>query len=381
MIRMISAGESHGKGLSVIIDGFPAGLTIDVDVINAELKRRQLGYGRGKRMQIETDEVEILSGVRNGKTIGSPISLWIKNRDYANWQSRMNAGKLDVDDPVTAPRPGHADLVGVQKFALDDVRNVLERASARETAARVAAGTILKLFLKEFGIQLSSQTIAIGNIEVAEKSRSAEDIENSPLRCADPEQEKAMMKLIDAAAEKGDTLGGVSEIRASGLCPGLGTYTQWDTRLDTKIAAATMSIPSVKGVTIGDRNISQKPGSAAQDEIFYNAEDGFTRSSNHAGGIEGGMTNGNDVVVNIEIKPLPSLRSPLKSADIRTGAAVDAQKERADVCVVPAAGVVAEAMLALTLANALTDKFGSDTVEDIQTNYKQYMKRICKTSS
>ncbi|MFH1249934.1 MAG: chorismate synthase [bacterium] len=381
MIRMISAGESHGKGLNVIIDGFPAGLTIDVDFINAELKRRQQGYGRGKRMQIEADEVEILSGVRNGKTIGSPISLWIKNRDYANWQGRMNVGKLEVDNPVTAPRPGHADLAGIQKYALDDVRNVLERASARETAARVAAGAILKLFLTEFGIELSSRTISIGNIEMTEKSRSAEDTEKSPLRCADPEQEKAMMKLIDEAIEKGDTLGGVSEIRAGGLCPGLGSYAQWDTRLDTKIAAAMMSIPSVKGVTIGERDISKKPGSMAQDEIFYNDKDGFIRSSNYAGGIEGGMTNGNDIVVNIEVKPLPSLRSPLKSADIRTGEAVDAQKERADVCVVPAAGVVAEAMLALTLANALTEKFGSDTIEDIKANYKQYTERVCKTSS
>jgi len=236
MIRMISAGESHGKGLSVIIDGFPAGLTIDVDFINTELSRRQMGYGRGERMQIESDAVEILSGVRDGKTIGSPITLWIKNRDYTSWQGRMNIGKLDIDDPVTAPRPGHADLAGVQKFALKDVRNVLERASARETAARVAAGALLKLFLKEFEIRLSSQTISIGNIEVSGKSRPAQETENSPLRCADPEREKAMMKLIDEAAEKGDTLGGRSEIRASGVCPGLGTYTQWDTRLDTKIA-------------------------------------------------------------------------------------------------------------------------------------------------
>ena len=381
MIRMISAGESHGKGLSVIIDGFPAGLIIDVDFINAELKRRQLGYGRGKRMQIESDEVEILSGVRNGKTIGSPIALWINNRDYSNWQGRMNIGKLDVEDPVTAPRPGHADLAGVQKFALMDVRNVLERASARETAARVAAGAILKLFLREFGIFLSSQTISIGNIEVAEKSRSTEETENSPLHCVDPKQEKAMMNLIDDVAEKGDTLGGISEIRASGVCPGLGTYTQWDNRLDSKIAAAMLSIPSVKGVNIGDRDIGKKPGSAAQDEIFFNAEDGFIRSSNHAGGIEGGMTNGEDIVVHIEIKPLPSLRTPLKSAGIRTGKAVEAQKERADVCVVPAAGVVAEAMLALTLANALTEKLGGDTIKDIKVHYKQYMKRVCKTSS
>lgn len=379
MIRMISAGESHGKGLSVIIDGFPAGLTVDLDFINAELRRRQQGYGRGKRMQIETDEVEILSGVRNGKTIGTPIALWIKNRDYANWQDRMNVGRLKIDEPVTAPRPGHADLAGVQKFALNDVRDVLERASARETAARVAAGALQKQLLQEFGIRFLSQTVAVGGIEIGQRSRSAGEIENSPLRCADPDREKAMMQLIDEAAAKGDTLGGVAEIRAEGVCPGLGSYTQWDVRLDAQIAAAMMSIPSVKGVTIGDRNIGKNPGSAAQDEIFYNEKDGFTRGSNHAGGVEGGMTNGEDIVVFIEVKPLPSLRSPLKSADIRTGAAVEAQKERADVCVVPAAGVVAEAMLALILANRLTEKFGGDTVEDIQTNYKQYMQRICGT--
>jgi len=378
---MISAGESHGKGLSVIVDGFPAGLMIDVDFINAELQRRQQGYGRGKRMQIEADEMEILSGVRDGKTIGSPIALWIKNRDYTNWQGRMNTDKLEVDDPVTAPRPGHADLAGVQKFGLDDVRNVLERASARETAARVAAGAVMKLMLKELGIDLTSQTISIGDIEVSKKSRSAKNTENSPLRCSDPRQETLMMELINNVTEKGDTLGGVSEIRAIGVCPGLGTYTQWDLRLDSKIAAAMMSIPSVKGVMIGDCGISKKPGSMAQDEIFYNNKDGFYRGSNHAGGIEGGMSNGEDIVVNIEIKPIPSLRSPLKSVDIQTGAAVDAQKERADVCIVPAAGVVGEAMLALTLANAIVDKFGGDTIGDIKTNYNQYMKRVCKTLS
>lgn len=378
---MISAGESHGKGLTVILDGCPAGLAIDQDKINVELRRRQLGYGRGKRMQIETDTVEILSGVRDGKTIGSPIALWIKNRDYENWQDRMNTGKLEIEDPVTAPRPGHADLAGVQKFHMNDVRNVLERASARETAARVAAGAVMKLMLNELGIDFTSQTISIGSIEILNKNRLPGEIEQSPLRCADPDQELMMLKRIDEAAEKGDTLGGVSEVRATGVCPGLGTFTQWDLRLDSKIAAAMMSIPSVKGVTIGDRTIDRKSGSEAQDEIFFDNADGFIRKTNHAGGIEGGMTNGEDIVVNIQIKPLPSLRSPLKSADIRTGKTVDAQKERADICVVPAAGVVGEAMLALTLANAIVDKFGGDSLEDIKENYNQYLKRVCKTLS
>lgn len=381
MIRMLSAGESHGKGLNVVVDGFPAGLKIDADFINAELGRRQQGYGRGERMQIESDRVEIISGVRDGLTIGSPIALWIENRDYKNWQGRMSTGKLSVNEPVTAPRPGHADLAGVQKFGLKDIRNVLERASARETAARVAAGALMKLLLQEFGIALGSKTVSIGQIAVKKNSRSAQETEQSPLRCADAEQEKAMMRLIDEASAEGNTLGGISEVIARGVCPGLGTYTQWDQRLDAKIATAMMSIPSVKAVTIGDPDIGAKLGSEAQDEIFYTEESGFVRKSNHAGGIEGGMTNGNDIVLNIMIKPLPSLRKPLQSADIRTGIAVDAQKERADVCVVPAAGVIAEAMLAQVLADAMTEKFGGDCLEDMQASYQQYLGRICKILS
>lgn len=381
MIRMISAGESHGKEITVILEGVPAGLHVNPAQINAELHRRQGGYGRGKRMQIETDEAEILSGVRDGKTIGSPIALRIKNHDYENWRGRMNVGALTIDDPVTAPRPGHADLSGVLKFGLNDVRNVLERASARETAARVAAGAIMKQLLSEFGVSLSSRTISIGGIETKETLRSAAEIETSPLRCADPQQEKLMIERIDAAANKGDTLGGVSEIVATGVCPGLGTYTQWDLRLDSKIAAAMMSIPSVKSVSIGERTINETVGSSAQDEIFFNEKRGFYRAGNHAGGIEGGMTNGEDIIVYIYIKPLPSLRSPLQTADIRTGKPVAAQKERADVCVVPAAGVVGEAMLALAVTDALLEKFGSDSLADIKTNYQNYLSRICKTLS
>jgi len=376
MIRMLTAGESHGKGLSVIIDGLPAGMPVDQEFINIELKRRQQGYGRGKRMQIESDTVEILSGVRNGKTIGSPISLWIKNRDYENWKDRMNAGPLETDEPLTAPRPGHADLAGVQKFGLSDVRDVLERASARETAARVAAGALYKQLLKQFDIKIFSHTVAIGSVASENATRGNAEAEFSPLRCRDANQEPGMMQLIDRAIEEGNTLGGVSEIIATGVCPGLGTCAQWDQRLDARIAAAMTSIPSVKGIAIGDNDISEKPGSEAQDEIIYESKKGFFRKSNHAGGIEGGISNGEDIVVRINIKPLPSLRKPLLSADIRTGKTVDAQKERADVCIVPAAGVVAESMLAFVLAEALTEKFGGDSIDDMKANFQQYMQRL-----
>jgi len=373
---MTSAGESHGKGLTVIVEGLPAGLKVTEDVINAELQRRQQGYGRGQRMQIESDKVEILSGIRNGKTTGAPVTLWIKNRDYENWQKQMSIGPLEINQPITAPRPGHADLTGIQKFGLTDIRDVLERASARETAARVAAGVLLKLLLQEFGIRLISHTKSIGPITAMDNSRSFEEAENSPLRCRDAAQEKAMMQLIDQAAKEGNTLGGTAEIIATGVCPGLGTYTQWDQRLDSRIAAALISIPSVKGVSIGDRDISQKLGSEAHDEIYFDSAKGFYRTSNHAGGIEGGMSNGGDIIVTIVIKPLPSLGKPLQSADIRTGKAVLAQKERADVCIVPAAGVIAEAMLALVLAQALTEKFGGDSLNDMKRNYQNYHERL-----
>jgi len=376
MISIISAGESHGKGLTVIVEGLPAGLKVAEDVINTELQRRQLGYGRGLRMQIESDKVEILSGIRNGKTTGSPVALWIKNRDYENWQKQMSTGPLEIDQPVTAPRPGHADLAGIQKFDLTDIRDVLERASARETAARVAAGALLKLLLQEFGIRLISHTKSIGHIIAVDNSRSFEETANSPLRCRDAAREKAMMQLIDRAAKDGNTLGGIVEIIATGVCPGLGTYTQWNQRLDSRIAAALMSIPSVKGVSIGDQDISQKSGSEAHDEIYFDSEKGFYRQSNHAGGIEGGMSNGGDIIATIEIKPLPSLGKPLQSADIRTGEAVSAQKERADVCVVPAAGVVAESMLALVLAQAVVEKFGGDSLNDMRHNYQNYRERL-----
>jgi len=376
MIKMTSAGESHGKGLTVIVEGLPAGLKVTEDVINAELQRRQQGYGRGQRMQIESDKVEILSGIRNGKTTGAPVTLWIKNRDYENWQKQMSIGPLEINQPITAPRPGHADLTGIQKFGLTDIRDVLERASARETAARVAAGVLLKLLLQEFGIRLISHTKSIGPITAMDNSRSFEEAENSPLRCRDAAQEKAMMQLIDQAAKEGNTLGGTAEIIATGVCPGLGTYTQWDQRLDSRIAAALISIPSVKGVSIGDRDISQKLGSEAHDEIYFDSAKGFYRTSNHAGGIEGGMSNGGDIIVTIVIKPLPSLGKPLQSADIRTGKAVLAQKERADVCIVPAAGVIAEAMLALVLAQALTEKFGGDSLNDMKRNYQNYHERL-----
>ena len=377
MIRLITSGESHGKALSVIIEGVPAGLTVDSKFINNELSRRQKGYGRGGRMKIESDKAEILSGVRYGETIGSPISIQIKNKDFENWKNIMKIAKGSTDKKVTSPRPGHADLAGILKYGRTDIRDILERASARETASRVAAGAIFKLFLAEFGVKIYSHTIAIGKISIKKCVKSSDEIENSPLRCTDPEMEKEMMKLIDDAKKKGDSIGGVSEVRAAGVCPGIGSHVHFDRRLNVTIAAAMMSIPTVKGVEIGEgiKN-AEKFGSKVQDEIFYSKNKGFYRSTNRAGGIEGGMSNGEDVVTRIYLKPIPTLSSPLKSVDIKTKKQTLAQKERADNCVVPAAGVIGESMMAYVLSNAFLDKFGGDCIKDIKANYNSYIKRI-----
>lgn len=377
MIRLITSGESHGKALSVIIEGMPAGLQIDTEFINKELSRRQKGYGRGGRMKIESDKAEILSGVRFGETIGSPISIQIKNKDFENWKDIMKTAKGSTDKKVTSPRPGHADLPGILKYGRIDIRDILERASARETAARVAAGAIFKLFLGEFGINIYSNTIAVGKICVKKRTKGLEEIEDSPLRCTDPKCEKEMIKLIDDAKKKGDSLGGVSEITALGVCPGIGSHVHFDRRLNASIASAMMSIPTVKGVEIGEgiKN-TEKFGSKVQDEIFYSKKKGFYRSTNRAGGIEGGMSNGEDILVRIYLKPIPTLSSPLKSVDIKTKKQTLAQKERADVCVVPAAGVIGESMMAYVLSNAFIDKFGADTMKDIKASYNSYIERI-----
>jgi chorismate synthase len=377
MIRLITSGESHGRAVLVIIEGMPAGLEIDPKFINDELSRRQKGYGRGRRMKIESDKAEILSGIRYGETIGSPVSIQIKNKDFENWKDIMKISKGVPDKKITSPRPGHADLPGAFKYDRTDIRDILERASARETAVRVAAGAVFKLFLAEFGIKIYSHTISIGKISVKEITKGLNEIENTPLRCTDPKCEKEMIKLIDEAKKKGDSLGGVSEIIAVGVCPGIGSYVHFDRRLNAAIASAMMSIPTVKGVEIGEgiKN-AKKFGSEVQDEILYSRAKGFHRTTNRAGGIEGGMSNGEDITVRIYLKPIPTLSSPLKSVDIISKKQTLAQKERADNCVVPAAGVIGESMLAYVLSNAFLEKFGADTMKDIKANYNFYIERI-----
>jgi chorismate synthase len=378
-LRWLTAGESHGKSLLLIIEGLPAGISIDISLLQQELKRRKKGYGRGKRMEIEEDEVEILSGLRGGKSIGSPISLLIKNRDFENWKEIMDpfSGK---GGELTSPRPGHADLAGGFKYGFQDLRNVLERASARETAVRVAAGALAKSFLKEFGIQVISQTLAVGNV-FSEKRifslRDAEKIESSPLRCLDGGKEVEMMKLIDEAKRKGDTLGGIFEVVAFGVPPGLGSYVQWDKRLDGRLAQALLSIPSVKGVEIGEAVFQASNfGSKAHDEIFFDERKGFYRRTNYCGGLEGGVTNGEKIILKGYVKPIPTLGKPLRSVDIITKREKKASRERADICVVPAAGVVAEAMVSLILADSFLEKFGQDNLDDIKNSYQSYLSRI-----
>ena len=361
MIRFITAGESHGKGLTVIIDGMPAGVPISIDFINQELKKRQIGAGSGGRQQIEKDEVEILSGVRFGKTIGSPISMVIWNKDSANWGDKISvevqSDEVKDSARITAPRPGHADLAGVQKHGLDDVRDVLERASARETAARVAAGAIFKQYLLTKGIEIASHTIQIGDIYV-DSSYSFEDIKatyekDTEIRCVDPSKSREMKQLIQRARMDKDTLGGVVETWATGVPAGLGDYAQWDTKIDGLIAQAMMSIQSVKAVEIGSGvKSSGQMGSEVHDEIYHNGTDYF-RKTNRVGGIEGGVTNGMPIVVSVYHKPISTLYKPLQTVDIKTKKSVEATVERSDICVVPRAGVVSEAMLAYVLAREI----------------------------
>jgi chorismate synthase len=377
MIRFITAGESHGKAVSVIVDGLPAGIKTSAEHIHAELARRQRGYGRGKRMKIEKDQVDIIAGIRGGLTTGAPVHLMIVNRDHNNWLDVMDTRRSSRKKGITAPRPGHADFVGYFKYGLKDIRDVLERASARETASRVAAGAVFKQFLKVFDITFSSQTLTVGQVRVRAATRTLEQTERGLLRCPDPIAEREMMDFIDVMQKKGETVGGVVEVLATGVCPGLGSYTLYDRRLDARIALACMSIPSVKGVEIGPAySNAAKPGSEVHDEIFYAKEKGFYRLSNRAGGIEGGMSNGEDIIVRLIVKPIPTLAKPLRSADVRTKQRAVAQKERADVCVVPAVGVIGEAMLAYVISDAYLEKFGSDCLVDIQRNHDQYQQRM-----
>jgi len=374
MLRYLTAGESHGQCLVGILEGLPAGLRADVEYVDMQLKRRQSGYGRSERMSIEEDKVEILSGVVKGTTIGSPVSFLIRNKDFS----------IESLPPVTAPRPGHADLAGALKFGTHDARDVLERSSARETAARVAAGAFARLLLREFGIRVISHSVAIGGVEARVTGLSPEEIEErvagSRLSCADREAEEKMVAAIDRAREKGDTLGGIFEVVVVNIPPGLGSHVQWDKRLDARLAAALMSVQAVKGVEIGmGFEAARRPGSEVHDEIFY---DGgrrglkFYRKSNNAGGIEGGISNGEDIVLRAALKPIPTLGQPLASVDLVSKKEVKAAKERADVTVVPAAGVIGEAVVALEIASAFREKFGGDTIAEIKRNFRGYMQQI-----
>jgi len=388
MLRYLTAGESHGKGLVAILEGVPAGLKLSSEDIDQELRRRQAGYGRGKRMEIEKDKVEIISGVRLGKTLGSPIALLIKNLDWENWRQVMMVEDRKVISqnipPLTHPRPGHADLAGAIKYSFDDLRNVLERASARETAVRVAIGAICRRFLSEFEIRIYSRVIQIGRIKDVNQWRpikaSYQIIEDSPLRCLNKRAETKMIALIDSAKEKGDTLGGVFEVVILNLPVGLGSYVQWDLKLDARLACALMSIQAIVGVEVGSGFMAaEKFGSQVQDEIFYEkSEHRFFRQTNNAGGMEGGMSNGEPIILRAAMKPISTLTKPLSSIDIISKKAVKAMKERADVCAVPAASVIGEAVAVFEIAKAMREKFGGDSLAETKRNYSGYLDYVRK---
>ncbi|MBS3957643.1 MAG: chorismate synthase [Clostridiales bacterium] len=383
-MRYLTSGESHGRALTAIVTGVPAGVPIDRARIDADLVRRQAGYGRGGRMAIERDQALVLSGVRFGRTIGSPITLTVANRDWDNWTDVMSPHGDPTDAArVTAPRPGHADLPGVLKIGSDDCRDVLERASARETAARVAAGGVAKALLAEVGVRIVSYVHSIGPEEMPAVTDPAavdvEAVERSAVRCPDAEATSRMCAAIDAAREAGESLGGTFFVTVTGLVPGLGTYAESSGRLDAQLAAALMSIPAIKGVEIGDGfAAAARPGSQVHDEIVWDPHDGFVRRTNRAGGIEGGMTNGAPVVVRAAMKPIPTLMRPLASVDLRTHEPVDASTERSDVCAVPAAAVVGEAEVAFVLARAYTEMFSSSCLADMLVALGAYRERIAR---
>ncbi|MEK7474530.1 MAG: chorismate synthase [Candidatus Coatesbacteria bacterium] len=381
MLRYLTAGESHGRGLVAVLDGLPAGLGVSAAAINSDLARRQRGHGRGGRQRIEHDEVEILSGVRGGLTLGSPVTLLVRNRDWANWSSAMAAEPGPLPPPLTAPRPGHADLPGALKFSHRDIRNVLERASARETAARVAAGAVARLLLAAFGVDVLGHVLSIGAFRARPWRGPIGSLrrltESSPVRCADSRAASAMIRAIDRAARLRDTIGGEVEVRAAGLPPGLGSFTQWDARLDGRLAAAVMSVQAVKGVAIGDAfAVAAAPGSRAHDEIRWSGRRGYFRRTNRAGGVEGGMTNGEELVIRAALKPISTLRRPLRTVDLATHRPVRALVERSDVCMVPAAAVVVEAAVALELARAFGEKFGGDSLGEMRRNHRGYLKAL-----
>jgi chorismate synthase len=386
--RFTTAGESHGPALAAVVEGLPAGLPVSTDEIDRELRRRQGGYGRGGRMRIESDRAEILSGVRHGETLGSPVTLLVHNRDWANWTAPMSATPVQGEDDDEAmrrvfyPRPGHADLVGALKYGRTDARDILERASARETTMRVAAGALAKRLLAELGITVGSHVVSIGGI-VADVPETLPEALNaasdpSPVRCLDAEAEGRMIDAIDQAKRDGDTLGGVVEVVAGGVPAGLGSHVSWDRKLDGRLAAALMSIQAIKGVEIGlGFEAALRPGSRVHDAITRDASaargGGFGRVRNHAGGLEGGITTGQPLVCRAAMKPISTLMTPLGTVDLRTGEAAEAVRERSDVCAVPAAGVVAEAMVALVLAEAVLEKFGGDSVGETRRNVEGYL--------
>ena len=388
MLRFQTAGESHGQALVAILSGIPAGLGIDFEYVNRELKRRQGGYGRGGRMKIESDAAQFLSGVRHGQTIGSPITLLISNHDWENWKEALAV----EDSPetrakhkaLTRPRPGHADLAGCLKHNFPEARYVLERASARETAARVAAGAVAKLFLKEFNIEVASHVVAVGSVVLEAEHVAFEKVlalrasEEIVLGCVDAAVEARMKEEVDKALEARDTVGGTFEVIAHGVPPGLGSCAQWDERLDGQLAQALMSIQAVKAVEIGGGiQAAGRPGSQVHDGIGYDRENSrFTRKTNRAGGLEGGISNGEDVVVRGYVKPISTLRRPLESVDFTTKETATAAYERSDVCVVPAAGVVGEAMVALTISRSFLEKFGGDSIVETKRNYAAYMEQV-----
>jgi chorismate synthase len=384
--RFTTAGESHGPGLVAIVEGLPAGLEVDREALDRDMARRQLGHGRGGRMKIESDAVEVRSGVRHGRTLGSPVALLVANRDYANWEERMNPWPLAPErraevEEVHLPRPGHADLAGLLKFGHSDARNVLERASARETAARVAAGGLAKEFLRALGVTIHSHVLQIGSVRapVAEGLGPGdfEGVDDSPVRCLDARASEEMVAEIDRLRKANESLGGTFEVRAFGLVPGIGSHVSWEERLDARLAQALVSIQAVKGVAVGDAwDVAGRPGSEAHDEIFHSEERGWYRDTNRAGGVEGGMSNGEPLVVQAALKPISTLTKPLRSVDTQTKQPAEALRERTDSVVVPAAGVVGEAMVALVLARCCREKFGGDHIDDVRAALGAYRERI-----
>lgn len=393
MLRYLTAGESHGPGLVVIVEGMPSGVPVTAEAVNRQLARRQEGYGRGGRMKIERDRASFMGGVRQGETTGAPVAMLIENRDWANWTEVMGAEPLEGgpgsnpasrDKAVRFPRPGHADLTGVLKYDRRDARDILERASARETAARVAAGSVARCLLEAFGVIIAGQVVSIGSVRAAadlgiELSALADRAEASPVRCADPEASAGMVAEIDAARSRGDSLGGVFEVAAAGLPPGLGSHVAWDRKLDGRLAAALMSLQSVKGVEVGlGFEAACRPGSEVHDEIAYEPDRGFFRLTNRAGGLEGGMTNGEPLVVRAAMKPIATLYRPLRTVDLASRQSHQATVERSDACAVPAGAVIGEALVAFELAAAWMEKFGGDSLGETRRNYESYLEQVAR---